>query len=191
MRIVPAGNVVPARWRNGGGWTRELCAWPAPADWIVRVSVADVEADGPFSAFPGVDRWFAVLDGDGVALAHDGGPAVRLTPQDAIHRFDGEAPTDCRLLGGATRDFNVMARRDRARASVRAIDAAPAATAAVPDWSACFAVAPLRVRAVGDAWRALAARTLAWASAPARLEVEAAPGTRGWRIDVHAKAHRR
>lgn len=191
MRIVPAGNVVPARWRNGGGWTRELCAWPAPADWIVRVSVADVEADGPFSAFPGVDRWFAVLDGDGVELAHDGGAALRLTPQDPVHRFRGEAATTCRLLGGATRDFNVMVRRDRARASVQALDAAPVAPVAPPDWSACFAAEPLRVRVAGGAWQTLPARALAWAGAPGYFEVEAAAGTRGWRIDVHARAHHR
>ena len=61
-RLVP-GERVAARWRNGGGRTRELLAWPDAADWKVRVSVADVESDGPFSAFPGVQRWFAVLEG--------------------------------------------------------------------------------------------------------------------------------
>ena len=32
-------------------------------DWTLRISVADIDADGPFSPFPGITRWFAVLDG--------------------------------------------------------------------------------------------------------------------------------
>ena len=53
-----------APWRNGGGVTRELLRLAArPATGSVRVSVADIEADGPFSPFPGVERWFAVLRG--------------------------------------------------------------------------------------------------------------------------------
>ncbi|MEO8526020.1 MAG: HutD family protein [Caldimonas sp.] len=43
-------------WRNGGGVTRELLAWPGVGDWCVRVSIADIEADGPFSTFSGVQR---------------------------------------------------------------------------------------------------------------------------------------
>ena len=118
LRIIVADDVAATPWRNGGGVTRELLAWPPSGAWIVRVSVADIAADGPFSAFPGVDRWFAVLDGDGVEVAHDGGAPLRLRPGDAIHRFDGEAATRCRLLGGATRDFNLMVRRDSATAEV-------------------------------------------------------------------------
>jgi environmental stress-induced protein Ves len=40
-------------WKNGGGVTRELLAWPGGGDWQVRISVAEIEADGPFSSFPG------------------------------------------------------------------------------------------------------------------------------------------
>jgi environmental stress-induced protein Ves len=97
------------RWRNGGGWTRELLAWPGGADWRVRISVADIEASGPFSAFPGVARWFAVLEGRGVELEVDG-RASRVTPADAALSFDGAAPTTCRLLDGPTRDLNLMLR---------------------------------------------------------------------------------
>ena len=64
----PWPTTPPQPWRNGGGVTRELLAWPDGGDWRVRVSVADIDADGPFSAFPGVERWFAVLEGAGVAL---------------------------------------------------------------------------------------------------------------------------
>ena len=55
MRIT-ADDVAPTPWRNGGGRTRELLAWPHVADWKVRVSIADIDRDGPFSAFPGVSE---------------------------------------------------------------------------------------------------------------------------------------
>ncbi|MFG5407966.1 HutD family protein [Piscinibacter sakaiensis] len=42
---------MPAQpWRNGGGHTRELWTWPADGPWQARLSVADIAADGPFSA---------------------------------------------------------------------------------------------------------------------------------------------
>lgn len=182
LHVVAAADVGPTPWRNGGGITRELVAWPSPEAWIARVSVADIVADGPFSAFPGVDRWFAVLEGDGVELTHDGGAPVRLRTGDAIHRFRGETATQCRLPGGATRDFNLMVKRDTGAAVVTPLAAVPAAGS---DWSACFAATPLRIRLLGDAqWHALPERSLAWTATRAHLEIDAPAGARGWRIGV-------
>jgi uncharacterized protein len=105
-------------WKNGGGTTRELLAWPSADDWFIRVSVADVERDGPFSAFPDVERHFAVLEGEGVELESVG--AIRRT--DAPVAFDGAETRNCRLLAGATRDLNVMIRRDRGRGFLQRLD---------------------------------------------------------------------
>src|ERR1043165_8979595 len=107
MRIT-ADEVAPTPWRNGGGRTRELLAWPHVADWKVRISVADIDRDGPFSAYPGVDRWFGVLSGEGVIMR---GRALK--PNEGMVRFPGEDAPDCTLIDGPTQDFNVMHRRDR------------------------------------------------------------------------------
>lgn len=120
--IISAADVVPQRWKNNGGWTRELLSWPHSSDWTLRVSVADIEADGPFSAFEGVQRWFAVLQGQGVRLYE-----YELRVGDELLSFDGALGPDCELLGGPTRDFNLMHRRARGRLEVR-----PAAQ----DWTA-------------------------------------------------------
>jgi len=103
--VVHLADVTATHWRNGGGLTRELVAEPAGADWQWRLSVAEVAADGPFSRFEGVTRWFAVLQGAGVVLNEH-----RLTAQDAPLCFDGGAATDCRLIDGPTQDFNLMLR---------------------------------------------------------------------------------
>lgn len=115
--VVNAADVEPQRWRNGGGLTRELLAWPHAADWLLRVSVADIEADGPFSAFPGVERWFGVLAGQGVRL-FEGAAACELRMGDALLEFDGGLAPACQLLGGPTRDLNVMHRRGAGRLTV-------------------------------------------------------------------------
>lgn len=107
-RLVPLDEATPQAWRNGGGTTRELLAWPSPQDWRVRISVADVQAAGPFSRFEGIERWFAVLEGAGVVL-RSSGLERRLTLPDAPLRFDGGVDTDCALVDGPTRDFNLMA----------------------------------------------------------------------------------
>ncbi len=105
--VVDPADVSPAPWKNGGGTTRELLAWPASDGWRVRVSIADVERDGPFSSFPGVQRWFAVLEGAGVQL-RIGSCEHALDADAPAFQFEGSDPVECRLIDGATRDFNLM-----------------------------------------------------------------------------------
>ena len=106
-RLIVLADAALEPWRNGGGVTRELLAWPSADAWRVRVSVADIESDGPFSAFPGVQRWFAVLQGSGVELEIDG-HVHRIGPADAPLKFEGTARTGCKLIEGPTRDLNLM-----------------------------------------------------------------------------------
>lgn len=108
-RVVRCIDVPAQRWRNGGGLTRELLVWPQGEDWQMRVSVADIDVDGPFSTYPGVDRWFTVLQGAGVEL-RIGETRHRLERGDAPLRFSGALPAACRLLDGSTKDLNLMLR---------------------------------------------------------------------------------
>ena len=109
--IVRFEDVAPQPWKNGGGVTREMLTWPSVDDWLMRVSVADIDRDGPFSAFIGVDRWFAVLAGNGVRLGTP--PKTLRCSDDALH-FNGDDAPDCTLIDGPTRDLNLMLRRDAA-----------------------------------------------------------------------------
>lgn len=100
-------DVAPQTWRNGGGVARALLVRPHGDDWQVRVSVADVAAHGPFSRFPGVQRWFAVLEGAGVVLTM-GAAEHRLDSDSDAFSFSGDVPVRCRLVDGPTRDLNLM-----------------------------------------------------------------------------------
>jgi uncharacterized protein len=104
VRLV---DVAPQPWRNGGGETRALLVRPRGDRWQVRVSVADVDVNGPFSRFPGVERWFAVLEGAGVVLTI-GDKEHPLGPEDDALSFRGDAVVRCRLVDGPTRDLNLM-----------------------------------------------------------------------------------
>lgn len=105
--IVHAADITPTPWKNGGGVGRDLLHWPGAGGWRVRISLADIERDGPFSPYPGVERWFAVVVGAGVELQFtDGARTVRAG--DAPLRFDGGVAPGCRLLDGTTRDLNLM-----------------------------------------------------------------------------------
>lgn len=105
--IVCADEIVPTPWKNGGGVSRDLLFWPAADSWRVRISLADIGRDGPFSPYPGVDRWFAVVEGDGVELQFADGSRLQRRG-DAPLQFDGADAPGCRLLAGATRDLNLM-----------------------------------------------------------------------------------
>lgn len=117
---------LPAQpWKNGGGVTREIACWPPGAglgDFEARVSIASIAADGPFSAFAGVDRQILLLDGGGVQLASpDGALAHRLDQPLAPFAFAGEAAVEARLLAGPSSDFNLMTRRAALRAELRVL----------------------------------------------------------------------
>lgn len=106
---IRANEVEPQPWRNGGGQTRELYAWPRREDWRLRISLADILQDGPFSAYPGISRWFTVVDGAGVVLDFPQGQH-RLERGAPPLCFEGGLAPDCRLIDGPTRDLNLMCR---------------------------------------------------------------------------------
>jgi len=117
--LVAASECRRTRWKNDGGWTTEIARDPAQGDdfrW--RVSIAEIESDGPFSAFPGIERDLLLLEGNGIELDIDDAAPQRLTRRFERVHFAGEANVQCRLLAGATRDFNVMVRRAAVRAEV-------------------------------------------------------------------------
>ena len=117
-QTIQLSQVTSTPWKNGGGVTRELVAWPNNDNWDWRMSVAEVASDGGFSKFEGVERWFSVLSGNGVQLQVDD-TFQTLTVSSAPFRFDGQAAVECKLISGATQDFNLMTRSTNATGVMR------------------------------------------------------------------------
>ena len=117
MYIIRLLDCPPSTWKNGGGSTRQLLAFPPGAsldNFIYRISVAEVDSDGPFSHFPGIDRSLAILDGDGLALMNGAQLFGTLLAGQPPMAFDGALSLSGLRLGGKVRDFNVMSRRGQA-----------------------------------------------------------------------------
>ena len=172
---VALADVAPSAWKNGGGTTRELLAWPGSAEWVFRLSVAEVQADGPFSSFVGVQRWFAVLSGAGVRLRlgalapHE---VQVLTPASSPFCFDGALPVDCTLIDGATQDFNLMVRADQARAQMQRVAGKLRTECAGPRTVAVWTGDAGAALWLGQECTRVGAHTLAWQALPAGAALE-------------------
>ncbi len=110
--LLPKTDQATVAWKNGGGQTRQLLCWPKQgdgSDFRWRLSVARIDRDGPFSAFPGYQRCLILLDGAGMALRFASGD-VRVDAEQPRIDFDGAQAPGCRLLDGPTSDFNLIIR---------------------------------------------------------------------------------
>ncbi len=104
------GQLPVSRWRNGGGETREIVSFPpGDAQFGWRASIATIDADGPFSPFPGIDRVITLLHGDSVLLRSEQ-VQQRLLPHQPW-AFPGEWAIEAQI-SGSCQDFNIMTRRD-------------------------------------------------------------------------------
>lgn len=179
LHRVSLSDAGPQPWRNGGGTTRELLAWPHGSEWLLRVSVATIAASGPFSPFPDVRRWFVVIDGAGVVLHLPGGVRT-LVPGDDPVAFDGEAAPPCRLLEGATHDLNLMSRRDAGASRMWRAQAGDAIDDGTR-WRGLYAASAVQLL-IDDVAEALPAGTLLWSDArdAARWQLHHASGGSAW-----------
>jgi len=117
MRVLLESDYVALPWKNGGGITREILKVPPQGttfDW--RLSLANIDQSGPFSAFDGYHRTLLLVRGAGVEL--DFGPhgQTTLRAPGQLAEFDGSWPTQCTLLDGSSMDLNLMVSQARAQA---------------------------------------------------------------------------
>jgi environmental stress-induced protein Ves len=116
IRLITPAASRRTPWKNGLGATLEIATdAAAPGDeWTWRLSIADVPARAPFSAYPGIDRLIACLTGPGLTLERAG--ARQSVPcEGAALPFPGEEAVCGEPLGPGVRDIGLMLRRDRWR----------------------------------------------------------------------------
>ena len=179
MNLVNLKDVPLQAWRNGGGVTQELLAWPTALDWHCRVSVARIDSSGPFSAFAGVERWFTVLAGEGVVLRF-GARRTMLTAGSEPLRFDGTAAPGCQLLDGPTQDLNLMLRSAAGRGAMREAQAGEPWHSDA-EWRAVFAWDSTTLHIDRQPPVPLPAGTLAWCDQAANAVANPA-----WQLAGHA-----
>jgi uncharacterized protein len=142
MKILRARDLPQTPWKNGGGVTMEIAVHPADAsmdnfDW--RVSMAIVDAGGPFSTFPNIDRTLTILEGGPLGLQIGGAQEILLDSISDPVSFAGDVPTRATLYGKRVIDLNIMTRRNRFRHHVTQLSFNGQAKA-IKSQSSCFIV---------------------------------------------------
>jgi environmental stress-induced protein Ves len=115
LLVVRKASFKATPWKNGGGITHEALRVPQSGDpfrW--RVSVAHIDASGPFSEFAGYNRKMVLLQGAGVELRFADGVNRSLRNVGELVEFDGAVPAHCELLEGPCVDLNLMVNKSDA-----------------------------------------------------------------------------
>jgi environmental stress-induced protein Ves len=112
IRHLTAKDYQRMPWKNGQGSTTQLISAPAvDGNFHWRLSIAEVGQSGPFSDFSGYDRIITLIEGKGMVLTFNGSMKRRIDQAFAPLPFDGGWQTDCQLIDGPLRDFNLMVQR--------------------------------------------------------------------------------
>ena len=117
MRLLEPNGYRRMPWANGRGVTVEIARAEDADGLLWRLSMAQVVEDGPFSAFPGLDRSLTVINGPGFAL-NGSDWRLRADPMVPVG-FAGDVPVSAVDVAGPAEDLNVMWRRSHLEARVR------------------------------------------------------------------------
>ena len=111
-------------WRNGRGFTLEIAREPTRGkDFAWRLSLADIDTDGDFSAYPGYRRALVLVAGERLRLKFRGHGNRILDPARRGARFEGDWETHCAIPRGRCTDLSLIVHKGsgvRSRAVVRA-----------------------------------------------------------------------
>jgi uncharacterized protein len=114
IRTPASYRIMP--WANGRGQTTELLREDGPDGLALRLSIAVVAEDGPFSILPGIDRNLTVISGPGFWLRGDG-IALYAAPL-ALVGFSGDVAIAATDVVASSEDFNIMTARSMPRPKV-------------------------------------------------------------------------
>lgn len=111
-------------WLNGAGTTWEVARRPiaAGSQFLWRVSIAELDAGGPFSTLPGIDRIFTLATPEPIELLING--TAHTVRFGSPVRFSGDDTVSAHIAAPALA-INVMTRSGLATASVEVTEHSP------------------------------------------------------------------
>lgn len=135
-------------WANGLGQTIEMLRREdSEGNLLLRLSMASVTEDGPFSLFPGIERNLTVLSGDGFELVEDDSGIVHQAALLTPLAFAGDITVTARQVTAPCQDFNVMTLRSGlSKPTVTVLHEASAITVNKGGELALFALLPATVQ---------------------------------------------
>jgi environmental stress-induced protein Ves len=123
FRHIPQSEFIEGQWRNGQGVSWEIASYKktGAADFSWRFAKARINNDVPFSIYPGMDRIFMMIEGQGMNLVFEGGKVLHVHEKFVPHEFSCDVPLFCKLLDGPSLDLNLFAARGAFRAECEVI----------------------------------------------------------------------
>lgn len=107
VRRYQAYRAMP--WRNGRGTTLEIAREPALGESFAwRLSLADIDRDSEFSAYPGYRRALVLVAGSSLRLTFEGNGDRFLDPKRRGARFEGDWNTHCAVPQGRCTDLSLI-----------------------------------------------------------------------------------
>lgn len=134
LRVLKAADYKTTPWKNGGGVTQDILLLPEDStqeNFDIRLSLAPIVTEGPFSSFPGIDRHITLLSSGALDLVF-GSETRSLKRLEPLY-FDSVQQPVSKLPEGAVRVLNVMTRRGRWHAQVMPASGGKEPLLAAPD----------------------------------------------------------
>ena len=115
IRYLPQANFTKGPWRNGMGVSWEIASHKeaGATDFSWRFAKARIDRDVPFSIYPGMDRVFMQISGNGLDLEFEGGHTIEVHQSNLPHAFPCDIPLNCKLLDGPCFDLNLFTARGK------------------------------------------------------------------------------
>ncbi len=122
-------NLPSAPWRNGGGSTKEIAAFPLNAgldDFLWRLSVAEIKQPSAYSLFPEIDRTQILIAGDRLTLRNQNGQSKRLLAYEPFsfageQAWFAEPEDDCQMLNVMTSRTKVLSELEIIRGNLNCV----------------------------------------------------------------------
>lgn len=126
LQVIRQSTFIEGRWRNGMGTSWEIAALreEGAADFSWRLAKARIDADVPFSIYPGMDRVFMQIEGQGLDLEFANGQILHVHESFVPHSFSCDIPLNCKLLHGPCMDLNLFTARGRVKAESEIVNLA-------------------------------------------------------------------
>ena len=122
LRLIRQSEMLEGPWRNGMGVSWEIASHKehGASEFSWRFAKARIDRDVPFSIYPGVDRVFMQISGNGLDLEFEGGQVLTVHESNVPHAFACDVPLTCKLRDGPCFDLNLFTARGvyEAQASV-------------------------------------------------------------------------
>lgn len=103
------------KWKNGRGKTSEIARFPEKDPFLWRLSMAPVIENGPWSLFPGYDRYLTIVEGNGLKLKEN---VVHI---GEVIKFSGDESISGELIDGKIIDLNLIVRRNQVQVKYEVI----------------------------------------------------------------------